>query len=275
MRLYTMARSRIKIFFSGINLLWMLAKRDLTNRYASSYAGFAWNIGVPLFNALVLAVVFSALMNGRMGHDYGNVPFVLFYFIPFSLWTVFSEVVSRSAGIIREYGYLVNKISFPFWVLPMVPFASAFLSQTIILAIIAGLLFYLKLTLASTAGLFFVIWLLAILLTIGVSYAVSAISVYLPDMGQIVPLVLNVMFWMTPILYPPLLVKQHAPAWLQNLIIHFNPFYYIAEYSRYAVISGKNIPLMNLGILFGVGALFLFLGIIIFQKLKTGFADVI
>ncbi len=253
----------------------MLAKRDLTNRYASSYAGFAWNVGVPLFNALVLAVVFSALMNGRMGHDYGNVPFVLFYFIPFSLWTVFAEVVGRSTGIIREYGYLVNKISFPFWVLPMVPFASAILSQIIILAIVAGLLFYLHISLASTAGLFILIWLLAILMTVGVSYAVSAISVYLPDMGQIVPLVLNVMFWMTPILYPPMLVEQHAPSWLQDLIIHFNPFYYIAEYSRYAVLSGARIPFLNIVLLFSVGGVVLLLGTMTFQKLKAGFADVI
>lgn len=265
----------IKSFLPGLKFLWMLAKRDLTNRYASSYAGFAWNLLVPLFNSLVLAVVFSALMNGRMGLEYGNVPFVLFYFIPFSLFTVFTEVVGRSTGILREYSYLINKIAFPFWVLPMVPFASAILSQTIIFAIVVGLLCYLKITVASTAAMFVLIWAIAILFTIGFAYAVSAISAYLPDMGQIVPLLLNVLFWLTPILYPPSLVAEHAPAWLNTIILSYNPFYYISEYSRQALLSGVEIPMSNITVLTGVACAILFLGLITFKKLKKGFADVV
>ncbi|EOA2940439.1 ABC transporter permease, partial [Yersinia enterocolitica] len=112
---------------------WMLAKRDLKNRYASSYAGIAWNIGVPLLYAIINVVVFSILMSGRMGARYGDVPFALFYFVPLSLWALFSDVVGRSTGILREYGYLINKIAFPFWVLPLVPLASALLSQGILM----------------------------------------------------------------------------------------------------------------------------------------------
>lgn len=270
-----MPKKNIKDYWEALGLLGMLIMRDLKNRYANSYAGFAWNVVVPLFNALILAIVFSALMNGRMGMDYGNVPFVLFYFIPFSLWTVFAEVIGRSTGIIREYDYLINKIAFPFWVLPMVPLGSAMLSQAIIFSIIGGLLFYLKIKVASTALLFPVIWLISIVLTIGVSYTVAAISAYLPDMAQIMPLFLNILFWITPILYPPSLVQQHAPAWTRNIIIDYNPFFYISEYSRYTILSGREIPIYNLLILTGIACTLLLLGVLIFHKLKAGFADVI
>ncbi|MGB5277655.1 MAG: hypothetical protein WBP02_10855, partial [Gammaproteobacteria bacterium] len=100
----------------------MLIKRDLKNRYASSYAGMAWNIVVPLLNAIIYVIVFSILMKGRMGSYYSDIPFALFYFVPFSLWTVFADVVGRSPGILKEYAYLINKIAFPSWVLPLVPF---------------------------------------------------------------------------------------------------------------------------------------------------------
>lgn len=260
---------------NGLGLAWILAKRDLNNRYASSYAGFFWNIGVPLFNAVIMATIFSILMGGRMGMNYDDAPFVLFYFIPFSLWIVFADVASRSTGILKEYGYLINKISFPYWVLPLVPFASAILSQVIILAVVIGLSYFLGITFSQTAYMYAVIWIISMVLTLGVAYAVSAISVYLPDMGQIVPLILNVIFWMTPILYPPTLVDQFAPAWLKGIIIHFNPFYYISEYSRFALLSGSEIPTYNLAILIGVVCLIFFIGVFTFNKLKPGFADVI
>jgi len=259
----------------SVRLIWMLSKRDLQNRYAGSYAGFFWNIGVPLFNALIMATIFSVLMGGRMGLDYGDIPFVLFYFIPFSLWIVFADVVGRSTGILREYSYLINKISFPYWTLPLIPFASAILSQSIIMAVVIGLTYYFNIAFAPTMFMFVVIWLASLVMTIGVAYAVSAISVYLPDMSQLVPLCLNILFWMTPILYPPSLVEQHAPEWLKGVVITLNPFYYISEYSRYALLSGVEIPLLNLSVLVGVVCLSLLLGVFLFHKLKSGFADVL
>lgn len=54
---------------SGIRLAWMLAKRDVKNRYANSYAGLAWSVGVPLLYSIINVMVFSILMKGRMGGD--------------------------------------------------------------------------------------------------------------------------------------------------------------------------------------------------------------
>lgn len=260
---------------SDLHLAWMLAKRDLLNRYISSYAGFFWNIGVPLFNALIMAIIFTVLMDGRLGLDYGDTPFVLFYFIPFSLWVVFAEVVGRSTGILREYDYLINKISFPYWVLPLIPLASALLNQFIILSIVAVLFKYFNLSVSNLAYIYFFIWLITLILTIGFAYAVSAISVYLQDLKQIVPLFINILFWLTPILYPPFLIEQKAPIWLKTIIISFNPFYYLSEYSRYSLLGTEEFPFLNLVMLLAISCILLFLGIFTFKKLKAGFADVI
>src|SRR5262245_25192625 len=191
----------------SLSLAWMLAKRDLKNRYATSYAGVAWNVGIPLLYAFINAVVFSILMSGRLGAPYTDVPFALFYFVPFSLFGFFSEVVLRSTGILREYAYLINKIAFPFWVLPLVPIASALLSQGILLTIIGGLMMQNGVSPAHTALLYVPIWLIAVMLTVGIAYAVSAVAVYVRDLAQIVPVAVTIIFWLTPILYPPVLVE--------------------------------------------------------------------
>jgi lipopolysaccharide transport system permease protein len=265
----------IQRFSKAISLLWILSKQDLRNRYATSYGGLAWLIGVPLVNALVMAVVFSALMSGRMGIDYGEAPFVLFYFIPFSLWILFAEMLSRSTSILNEYGYLINKIAFPFWVLPVVPLMSALLSQVIIIGIVCILMAYLDVSPSGLSAWYGLIWLIALVLTVGASYLISAISVYLPDMAQVVPIGLNLLFWMTPILYPPSLVEANAPEWLQLLILEANPFYYLAEYSRAAILSSHDIPIYNLAVLGFAAILALIIGLYTFRKLKSGFADVI
>lgn len=260
---------------AGLRFAWMLARRDLKNRYAHSYAGGAWNIGVPLLYSLINVVVFSVLMSGRMGSRYGDIPFALFYFVPFSLWTVFSEVMARSTGILREYSYLINKIAFPAWVLPLVSLGSALLSQMIIFVFIAVLMITKGIVPANTAWVFFVIWALSLLITVGAAYAVAAISAFIPDMAQLVPVFVNVTFWLTPFLYPPAMIQSNAGAGIRDVIMTYNPFYYLIESSRLAVFGGPDFTWNYVGILCLVSALFLAIGILVFRKLQPGFADVV
>lgn len=260
---------------SGIRLTWMLAKRDVKNRYANSYAGLAWSVGVPLLYSLINVVVFSLLMRGRMGGDYSRVPFALFYFVPFSLWSLFAEVVNRSPGILREYSYLINKIAFPVWALPMVPFASALLSQIILWVIVAALMFSNGIMPAGSVWMFVLIWFFSFLMTVGCAYSISAISVYIPDLGQLIPVLVTIMFWLTPILYPATLIKDSGTAWVRHIIMSYNPFYYMTESSRQAVFVGASGVWGYLGILAIAAAVSLLVGIYVFRKLQRGFADVI
>lgn len=253
----------------------MLAKRDLKNRYASSYAGIAWNIGVPLLYSLINVLVFSVLMTGRMGERYGDIPFALFYFVPFSLWTVFSEVVGRSPTILKDYSYLINKIAFPAWVLPLVPLASALLSQVIILCITLGIMLSSNVAIAKSAWVFLVIWALWLALTLGIAYAVAAFSVYVPDLLQAVPVCVNILFWLTPILYSAKLVEDSGAGWLRNIIMTFNPFTYLVEFSRHAVFGSAVISWNTIGVLCVVCASSLAVGLFIFRRLQPGFADII
>jgi lipopolysaccharide transport system permease protein len=260
---------------TSLLLGWSLAKRDLKNRYAGSYAGMAWNIGVPLLYSIINVVVFSVLMTGRMGERYGDIPFSLFYFVPFSLWILFSETVVRSTGILREYSYLINKIAFPSWILPLIPLASALLSQAIILALTACLMLYFNVSLAGSAYMYIFIWLIALMFTIGVAYAISALAVYVPDLSQAVPVCVTILFWLTPILYPATLVENHGAFWIRNIIMNYNPFYYLVEFSRHAIFGTSLVSWATLGIMGATSILVLIIGALIFKKLQPGFADVI
>lgn len=253
----------------------MLAKRDLKNRYATNYAGIAWNVLVPLLYAMINVIVFSILMKGRMGERYGDIPFALFYFVPFSLWAFFAEMTGRSTFILREYGYLINKIAFPYWVLPLVPLGSALLNQFILFCIIGVLLVVQGIAPAASAPLFIVVWLISVVLTVGIAYGLSSLSVYVPDLAQIVPVFVNILFWLTPILYSATLVETGGPMWVRTLIMEFNPFSYIVEISRHSMFGTAEVSMTALGGLALLAVLVLVLGLATFRKLKSGFADVL
>lgn len=253
----------------------MLARRDLKNRYATNYAGIAWNILVPLLYAMINVIVFSILMKGRMGERYGDIPFALFYFVPFALWAFFAEMTGRSTSILREYGFLINKIAFPYWVLPLVPLGSALLNQFILFCIVGVLLAAQGVAVASSAPLFVLVWLVSVVLTVGLAYGLSALAVYVPDLSQIVPVCINILFWLTPILYPATLVENDGPLWVRKLIMDYNPFSYIVEMSRHSLFGTAEVPLLALGALALLALVVLGLGLLVFRKLKSGFADVL
>lgn len=262
-------------FRRGISLGWMLSLRDIKNRYANSYAGIAWSVGVPLLNALITVLVFSILMSGRMGERYNDVPFPIFFFVPFVLWMLFSEIVGRSPSVLKEHGYLITKIAFPTWVLPFVPLASTFLSQLILFILVCGMFIYNHLMPAEHWYVFGLLWVICLMFSMGVSYAVSAISVYIPDMVQTIPVALNIIFWLTPLLYPPSLVENSGRSVVRAIIMDFNPFFYFVEITRIVVFIDQPVPWMQIAGLAAFSLLTLVLGYLVFHKLKSGFADVI
>lgn len=267
--------SPAKGFMHGIRLARTLALRDLKNRYASSYAGIAWHILVPLVFVVINVIVFSILVKGRMGAHYGDVPFALFYLVPFTLWSFFADVVNRSTGIIAEHRFLVHRIAFPLWILPLVPVGAALLNQAIMIAVTGVLLAYYDIVPSMSAWLYPVLWLICLFLSLGVAYIVSALAVFIPDIAQIVPIVVNIVFWLTPILYPATLVSEHGAPWVQHIILDFNPFCHIAESARQSIFSTGYPEPLFMFLLFAGSLTLCCFGIWIYRKMQPAFADVL
>lgn len=259
----------------GLRLAWLMGRRDLRNRYASSIAGTAWLVGVPLLYSIINVFVFSILMSGKMGQRYGDVPFALFYFAGFSVWTVFVDVTSRSTTVMREYGYLINKIAFPVWIVPLIAFASALLTQLLILVITVAMMFWFNHLPSQSIWIYSLVWLCTMVLTIGVAYGIAAVAVFIPDMVQIVPVCVSIIFFLSPLLYPSTLVEQSAGPWARFVLMDLNPFYYLVEAARSALIGGTDFPWLFLGYAALFAGVSLTLGLFLFNRLRKGFADVV
>lgn len=259
----------------SFGMIWLLAKRDLRTKYATSYGGVSWNIGVPLLNAATTVLVFSILMAGQMGDQYGGVSFPLFFFVPFVLWMAFTDIVSGSTGVLKQHGYLITKIAFPSWILPIVPFVSALLNQVVLIIIVGGMFVYYGFVPSKTVFFVIPLWMLCMVFAVGIAYMIAAMAVYIPDFVQAVPVFLNIAFWLTPILYPPSLVTDRAGSFVRGLIMDYNPLYYFVEISRRLTFVDHPIPWQTFGKLSILSFATLAIGIFIFHRLKPGFADVV
>lgn len=254
-----------------------LAGRDIVTRYAGSYLGIVWAFAVPLLSSAVYILVFGMLMRGTlMGETYKRFDFTTFYFLGFAPWLLFAEVVSRATSLLRENRNLVRNVRFEHQLLPLVIFASASISHGVVLLLALALVLFHGYGLGPHIYLLPFFYLVLLLFTVGIAYALAAFSAYLSDLGQIVPIFLNLYFFACPVLYTPQLVEQMGGPVAKTLMLDLNPMARIIE--------GYRVAFLDVPSAFGPGALLLMLGgsllvllagAGVYGYLRKGFADVL
>ena len=178
-------------------LVAILARKDFYVRYRRASLGLFWAVGLPLFQALVLALVFSRVVRIHTGTN-----FAVFVLAGMVGWTYFSNTLSAASTSIVEGAGLSTRIYFPRVVLPLVSVVANLYGYGITLAILLILCPVLGVGLG--AG---VLWLvpataLVIVLTAGACLVTSALHVYFRDVRYIVTAAVIGWFYLTPVFYP-------------------------------------------------------------------------
>jgi len=178
-------------------LIAILARKDFYVRYRRASLGLFWAVGLPLFQALVLAVVFS-----RVVHIHTGTSFPVFVLTGMVAWTYFSNTLSAASTAIVEGSGLSTRIYFPRAVLPLVSVAANLYGYVITLAILLILCPILGVGLGGR-----LVWIvpataLAVALTAGACLVTSALHVYFRDIRYVVTAAVIGWFYLTPVFYP-------------------------------------------------------------------------
>jgi ABC-type polysaccharide/polyol phosphate export permease len=257
-----------------IRIVVELVRRDLRTRYAGSFIGVLWSIGIPALNALVLSAVFSVLMHGRMGVHYEGLPFALFYFAGFAPWVLFSEAASRATSVIIENAAIVKRVRFPLEALSVHIVGSAIIGHFVVLAVSAVLLLIYGVPPGPGLAALPLLFILALGLTLGVCFVLSALTVFLRDLSMLVPVALNLMFFLTPILYPPTMLDT-APTIARLVVLELNPWHPIVEGYRWALLGTPTLNPAGLAYAAATAGAAFVGGLMLFRRLKCAFADVL
>lgn len=246
-----------------------MVKRELAVRYVGTIGGPLWVILQPLATVFVFWFVFSV---GLKTQGPAGTSFIAYFLPAYLAWLLFAEAMSSSVNSIVGNSHLVKKTLFPTEILPVVHLAVSSLTHVVLLIVVCFVLIVQGVGLHLT--LFQVIYYYSALvfLVLGISWALSALQAFHRDIGQIMGVVLNLWFWITPIIW----ATEVLPAdylW----VVKYNPIYYIVEGYRRSLLYG--IPLwqdLGAALRFWVIVIpILILGANIFGRLKPEFADVL
>ncbi len=250
-------------------LLLSMAVQEMRNRYAGTFAGVLWSVVHPVSLIIIYWFVFTV---GFKVQSVGDFPFILIFLCGIVPWFFFSEGILMSCDSISSKAYLIKKSVFPAEILPLLNLLIAFITHVFMMSVLLVFLFVYGFDISVYA--IQVLYLIGCLfvLCIGFGWFISAVNLFYKDIGQILNIVLNVWFWMTPIVWPINAVPESYRG-----IFQLNPMYYIVEGYRAAFLYKTWMfadPWPT--VYFWVFTLIVvFLGAYVFRKLKPIFGDVI
>lgn len=243
--------------------------RDFSTRYRGSLLGALWPFIHPIGHLLLYTFVFCVVLKVRFGTDASTSNFALYLMSGLLAWGAMSEAFARSTTCILEVPNLVKRVVFPVEAIPVVVAISAVMTQivgTTMLLICAAI--YQR---AIHESLLFLPFIMAsqLIFTIGFSWLLAAVGVYVRDLRHIMSLVLSAWMYTTPIVYPAsaLPPKLHFLLWI-------NPVAGIVSDYRRIVLEGlaPNWPVFACYTV--VGLILFFSGYYFFMSAKRTFADV-
>jgi lipopolysaccharide transport system permease protein len=241
-------------------------QRDIVLRYRQTAIGIAWVLIQPLVSAGIFAIVFGAVAKLPTG----GVPYFLFSFMSMLVWTLFSSTLSRAASSLVANQALVSKVFFPRMLVPLSSAASTLLDFGVGFVLGIVLLFLYRIN-PGWAVLLTPIWVLIFLATaLGVGLAASAWTVKYRDVQYVIPWLLQIALYATPVAYS----TDAVPAALRPLFLA-NPLAWMMDGFRWSVLGTPIPPAWQLIGSVIVAVLVFLLGALVFQRYERSFADLI
>lgn len=261
----------IKCIWRHSNLIKTSAKREVVGRYNGSILGLLWSFFNPLFMLAVYTFIFSEVFKARWGTSNGSkAEFALILFTGLIIFNLFAECINRAPTLIFSNINYVKKVIYPLEILPIIAFLSAAFHGFISLIVwmIAYVIFC---GVPHITVLYFPIIIIPFaLFTMGVSWVLASLGVYLRDVSQVVGIMTTVLLFISPIFYPASSIPDSY-----KKLLYFNPLTPIIEQAREVLFWGKAPAFKMLAICFVISLAIAWLGFAWFQKTRKGFADVI
>ena len=259
----------IKDIKSQRKVIYKLARNDLKSRFSGSFFGVFWAVISPILTIIVYWFVFQI---GFKTANVKDIPFIIWFIPGIIPWFYFADAVNGATNSFVEYSYLVKKVVFNINILPFVKLLSICFVNIFFIAILFLIyLFYgVGFTIYGFQLIYYALCLAA--LCLGITLITSSISVFFKDTNQIISILIQFGFWLTPIVWD----TGNAPEFLGRLF-QLNPMVYIVEGFRDSFIYNHwffEKPLFTC-YFWALTILLFLIGMLINKKLKPHFSDVL
>lgn len=262
----------MRSLLSHRSLIKTLAWRDIVGRYRGSWLGIGWSLLHPLAMLALYSFVFGTVFKSRWS-QVGNETephFALALFAGLLIFNLFGECLNRAPNLIVGNANYVKKIVFPLEIMPWVVLLSSMFNVLISLIVLCVGHLVVGDSIPWTIVLLPLMMIPLSLFILGSAWFVSALGVYVRDIGQLTGVVVTMLLFLSAVFFP---LSALPPKY--SSIMELNPLVPIIEGSRSILVFGvipKLLPLVKTTLL---GIFVAYLGFVWFQKSRKGFADVL
>lgn len=236
--------------------------KDVGGKYKHSFLGVIWSFVNPLLQIAVYALVFQVILKSNIEN------YAVYLCCGLVPWQYFSSVVLRGAATIIDNGNIIKKVYFPREILPISVVASEGVNFLISTTIILGFVIFGGIGLSWNILWYFLILAIQIIVSIGIAFIVSSLTVYFRDLLHLLGILMQLLFYATPIVYS----MDSVPASMKWLLM-LNPMSYLIEGYR-NIFYNKTMPnFKGLLIALVMGVILCVCGYFIFRKLEKRFAE--
>lgn len=264
-----MTRSFVVELLSKRDLILSLSVRSFKSAYAGSVLGITWVLVEPLIYVFLLWFFFTKAMKFAPPEGYPYVPWLM---TSLALWNFISLTLSSSASTFKNHSFLMKRPEFNMAVLPIVNILTSLYIHAIFIVILVGMLLVsgIPFTLYWFQSLYY-LFATAILL-LGLAWIAASLSLFVKDVGNIVGVILQIGFWISPIFWS----LDTFPRRLR-FVLEINPITYVMEGYRKSFIYGQPFwsDLNGLVYFWSFTLVILVIGVLTYKKLRPHFGDVI
>ena len=246
-------------------LFYFFTWRDIKIKYKQTALGFLWAILQPLFMMIIFTLFFGRALNVPSQ----NLPYPIFVFSGLLLWNTFSTGLTNSANSMVNNAQIIKKIYFPRIVIPVSSILVALFDFMMAFILFVPLLIFYRQPVALSA-----IWswplalFVCLIATLGPGTLLAALNVKYRDFRYVIPFLVQVLFFLTPVIYPISVLKYP----ILQYVVALSPMYAAIELFRYPLTGADLLPFF-LGVSLSSSLIILLSGLIYFKRTEDFFAD--
>jgi homopolymeric O-antigen transport system permease protein len=259
----------IRCMFESRELVYYLTRQRIVLRYRGSLLGIAWMILSPALMLAIYTLVFGVIFKPRWAAEsQGTAEYALLLYLGLCAYWFLSECVAEAPGLIVQHANYVKKVVFPLDILVWVSVSAALFHTIIRLLVFAVAYLLIEGHLPLTIVLLPLVWLPLALMTLGISWLLSAMGVFVRDLGEVVTLALTAMLFLSPVFYSVESLPE-AFRWLILVNPITQPISQIRDVAYFGALPGARALLLT----FAISYVAAWLGHAFFVRSRRAFAD--
>ncbi len=250
------------------SFIFQSVRNELISRFSRSKLGGLWMIINPLSQVLIYTLILSHILAAKLPGIESQYAYAIYLMAGLLGWTLFNEIISRCLNTFIEHGNLIKKMSFPRVTLPAIAVGSCLINNFFLFISMLGIFVLLGHQFNMAMLWLIPLTLVVVVFSLGIGLILGVMNVFLRDIGQVTPIILQMLFWFTPIVYPVIIIPEAYRHWL-----NLNPMYPISNAYQQILVYGNSPQWGGVLIILAAGIILCIVGLFMFRRSSAEMVD--